>query len=143
LQPSPIELVHYFLASVHFEVNTNFNPEDDLNLLFESIKTELTAHHHEENNRQWNLELRVHQTPEEGENFPYIFDFHVLGMVEVAPGVKEESVADLAKINGASLLFGFVREQMRSLSSSSPFGAILLPSVSFLDLKDTSNNAHT
>jgi preprotein translocase subunit SecB len=136
LQPSPIELVQYFLACARFELNALYDPEKDLELRFRSIETKVEASHTEENKRQWNIELHVSQHPAKGENFPYIFNFHVIGMVEVAPGVAEEKVADLAKINGASLLFGFVREQLRILSSAAPFGAIHLPSVSFLDLKN-------
>jgi preprotein translocase subunit SecB len=139
MQPSPIDLVHYFLGSVHFDLNPRFDPQGGVELRFDSIKTTVDAHHNEDNFRQWNISIRVSQAPEKEENFPYAFDFHVVGMVEVAPGVPEDNVENLAKINGASLLFGVVREQLRILSGSGPFGPIILPSVSFIDLKTDPN----
>jgi preprotein translocase subunit SecB len=72
---------------------------------------------------------------ETGRRCPYKLDFSVSGVFEV---VKQIDVAErevFVAVNGTTLLFGAIREQVSSITARSGNGLLLLPTVNFLDLK--------
>lgn len=57
-------------------------------------------------------------------------------MIRVAPGAAVlGDVEDLAVVNGTSLLWSAIREQVSTLTARMPAGMVTLPTVNFQDLR--------
>ena len=67
---------------------------------------------------------------------PYKVDVAVEGVVLIPKGAEQLADAeDLAAVNGASMLWSAVREQVLTITSRMRAGPVVLPSVHFHDLK--------
>lgn len=73
---------------------------------------------------------------------PYLIDIEGGAVIAMEDEMAaREDAEDLLRINGASLIWGAMREQVAQLTSRMPAGTALLPAVSFQDLKRGSANA--
>jgi len=81
----------------------------------------------------------------------YIGQFVVVGYFRVAPSYTREEHDRLVAINGASILFGVIREMVANITARGPFPMLTLISLNFSDLypkkeetpaKDKSQTAH-
>lgn len=68
--------------------------------------------------------------------FPYRFAVRVEGFFELMSDEPNEERKRLTVINGASMLYGIIREQLLSLSTRHRNGPLLLPSLDFRGLKE-------
>lgn len=89
---------------------------------------------------QVDLELQVDNKGAAGAvHSPYLIHIRAAAVVRVLPDAQgAESPRDLAIVNGASLLWSAMREQVSTLTARMTRGAALLPTVQFLDLRSTS-----
>ena len=152
MKPSPIQLLQLFFKHVRVEVDPAHIPSEPANPLTSafvfdgiSIQTEfgigeIDPDH--ERGRMFLTTLRVvvdnNPLPkEEGQKFsPYKVDVAVDGVVAIPKGAEKLAPPEsLAAVNGASLLWSAVREQVLSLTARMPAGSIMLPTVHFHDLK--------
>ena len=78
-----------------------------------------------------NLEIRIDS--KEGKAAPYDIDVGVVGVFEVLPSLAREKREDLVTVNGASILYGVIREAVLSLTSRFVGGALTLPGMNFED----------
>lgn len=69
----------------------------------------------------------------EGKPSPYLLDMTALGLIEVNEQVDQEKRADLAAVNGASLIYGAIRELVTTLTARSIAGPFVLPTMDFRD----------
>lgn len=69
----------------------------------------------------------------EGKPSPYLLDMTALGLIEVNDQVEQEKRADLAAVNGASLIYGAIRELVTTLTARSVAGLFVLPTMDFRD----------
>jgi len=69
----------------------------------------------------------------EGKPAPYLLDITALGLIEVDEKVEPEKRTNLAVINGASLIYGAIRELVTTLSARSVAGPFVLPTMDFRD----------
>ncbi len=70
---------------------------------------------------------------------PYLIDVEVHGVVVVLKGAEELAPPeDLAAVNGASLLWAAVREQVLTITSRMLAGPVTLPTMNFHDLRQAS-----
>lgn len=69
---------------------------------------------------------------------PYIVDVEVAGVILLTDRARNLGTPeDLVSVNGASLLWAAVREQVLNLTARMPAGPVTLPTVNFLDLRST------
>lgn len=69
---------------------------------------------------------------------PYLVEVEAGAVVRVLPGAEVVAAPqDLAVINGTSLLWSAIREQVCGLTARMPVGGIVLPTVNFRDLKQS------
>lgn len=67
---------------------------------------------------------------------PYLIDIEAGAVVHALPGSEVlGNVEDLVVVNGTSLLWSAIREQVSNLTARMPAGAVMLPTVNFHDLK--------
>jgi len=67
---------------------------------------------------------------------PYLIDIEAGAEVRALPGTEARGdVEDLIVVNGTSLLWSAIREQVCTLTARMPAGLVMLPTVNFHDLK--------
>ena len=64
---------------------------------------------------------------------PYLLDITALGLIAIDEKVEPEKRTNLAAINGASLIYGAIRELVTTLSARSVAGPFVLPTMDFRD----------
>ena len=75
--------------------------------------------------------MKLSILPKDGSKPTYTGEVHAVGVFRVLVGVPSEEVAKLVEVNGASLLFGAIRELVLNLSGRGPWPAVCLSTVSF------------
>ncbi len=145
MQLSPLQLMEYTFDGVSvtpvdgYEADPAFAP----GLVFfpgklaMSAKTGVALLDEQEKFSDFGVKLTLRIGPKEGTQAPYNIQVSVHGTVRMhlnqAQGQSEERQVR-ALVNGASLLYGAVREMVSTITSRSAHGPLLLPSLSFQDL---------
>lgn len=151
MKPSPIQLLRLMFKHVKVELDSGNLPSQIPNPLeavftFDgvSIHTEVGIGEADpqDNGKLFFLELKVvvdnePQAEATNQKFsPYTIDIAVEGIVLVPNGAEKLGLPeDLAVVNGTSLLWSAVREQVLSLTARMRAGPVMLPTVHFHDLK--------
>jgi hypothetical protein len=160
MKPSPIQLLQLMFKRVQVELEPQHVPDEVPNPLISSftfdgvnIQTEVgigEADPVPNRGRIFLLELRVlvnnEPNPESPDQrfSPYSIDVAVEGMVLIPQGAERLGLPeDLAVVNGASLLWSAVREQVLAITSRMRAGPVMLPTVHFHDLKQGAEHAVT
>jgi preprotein translocase subunit SecB len=145
VQLSPLQLLEYTFDGVSvmpvegYEADPAFAP----GLVFfpgklaMSADTGLALLDEKEKYSDFGVKLTLRVGPKEDAQAPYNIQVSVRGIVRMhltqVDGQAEERRVR-ALVNGASLLYGAVREMVSTVSSRSAHGPLLLPSLNFQDL---------
>jgi preprotein translocase subunit SecB len=131
--PSPLllEQSHFLLTQV--EAAKEFEQADEI-----TVNIQSSCGSHQDDPKLWRVELEVGF----GKNGklvkqPYFGKVRVELYLRVHPSFPSERIAELIKVNGASLAYGVIRESVANLTGRGPHGVFLLPSVSFIEQKKT------
>ncbi len=157
MKPSPIQLLRLMFKHVKVELDPgNLPPQipNPLEAVFTfdgvSIHTEVGIGEAEPqgNGKLYFVELKVvvdnePQAETSNQKFsPYTIDIAVEGIVLVPNGAEKLGPPeDLVMVNGTSLLWAAVREQVLSLTARMQAGPVMLPTVHFHDLKGSAKPA--
>jgi len=140
MRPSPIQLQHVLYEKVLVQphggeqapavkgIALDFNGVNIRSV----IRTGLKAGQ-QEDPRDFLIRLSVTIDNKEGKKIPYDLDIGVLGVFNVLPSLPIERREDLVTVNGASILYGVIREMVLSLTSRFSPGALTLPGMNFED----------
>lgn len=75
-----------------------------------------------------------------GKISPYDIDVRVVGHFKISKNIPKEKRENLVTVNGCSMLYSAIREQVMTLSSRSVHGMLILPTVNFQDkIKEDKN----
>ncbi len=87
--------------------------------------------------RDYLLSLKLEIKPIEANAFPYSIEIAVQGFVTVIHDLPIDGFdrEDFAAVNGIAILYGVLRDTLLASTSRFIHGAIMLPTVNFLDLK--------
>lgn len=145
MQLSPLQLLEYTFDGVSvvpvegYKADPAFAP----GLVFfpgklaMSADTGLALLDEKEKYSDFGVKLTLRVAPKEDAQAPYNLQISVRGIVRMhltqVDGQAEERRVR-ALVNGASLLYGAVREMVSTITSRSAHGPFLLPSLSFQDL---------
>lgn len=77
--------------------------------------------------------LRIVIENKGGKIAPYDIDVCVYGHFKISKNVPKEKRENLVAVNGCSMLYGAIREQVMTLSARSIHGMLMLPTASFKD----------
>lgn len=152
MKPSPVQLMQLMFKHVKVELDPAHLPAEVPNPLTSvftfdgvSLQSEVgigESDPHHERGTVFFVELRVvvdnEPNPDiKGQKYaPYKVDVAVEGVVLIPKGAEQLADAeDLAAVNGASMLWSAVREQVLTITSRMRAGPVVLPSVHFHDLK--------
>lgn len=123
---SPLQLKSHRFTQLHLEGIPKGIPDGDV-----EVTTTLGVGRHVTEPREWRVDLKVSFEPTAGQNGPYRGIAEVVGFFEILDGWPEKDCEALVAINGASLLYGAVREMILMMSSRSSHGEFLLPTLRF------------
>lgn len=156
MKASPVQLMQLMFKHVRVEMDPEHQAPQMINPLtdvftFEGVNLSSEvgigeADMNHERGRVYFVELRavVDNVPNPAsarQQFaPYKIDVAVEGLILIPKGA--EAVADpedLAAVNGASMLWGAVREQVTTITSRMRAGPVVMPSMNFHDLKKKSD----
>ncbi|TXH62097.1 MAG: hypothetical protein E6Q93_03700 [Burkholderiaceae bacterium] len=157
MKPAPLQLLQVIFRKVSVEVDERHAPEEPPNpftsiFVFDGVKIttecgigELDPDH--ERGRLYLVTLRVvidnqaEGDAPEGKYSPYLIDVEARGVVVIPKGAERLAPPeDLAAVNGTSLLWSAVREQVLLLTSRMQAGPVMLPTMNFHDLKQGENS---
>jgi preprotein translocase subunit SecB len=141
MKPSPIQLLDYFFTDLHVSANQTFDPKQEVPLSFEDFEVALEATKSPENKREWRVILNLKSQPAAEANVPYRFTVQIVGEFLVLDVYPEDHIERLVKTNGASMLFGILREVIRDTTTRGPYSGVILPSASFYEPQDKSEAA--
>jgi preprotein translocase subunit SecB len=145
MQLSPLQLLEYTFDGVSvipvegYEADSEFAP----GLVFfpgklaMSADTGLMLLDEKEKYSDFGVKLTLRVGPKEDAQAPYNIQVSVRGIVRMhlmQPKGQAEERRLRALVNGASLLYGAVREMVSTITSRSAHGPLLLPSLHFQDL---------
>ena len=123
---SPLQLKGHRFTQLHLEGIPKGIPGGAV-----EVSTNLGWGRHGSHPREWRVDLKVTFAPAAKQNGPYRGVAEVVGFFEVLDGWPDEKCEELIAINGASLLYGAIREMILVMSSRSSHGEFLLPTLRF------------
>lgn len=147
MRPSPVRLEHYHLTALSLTHVEDYTPSFDEGLYPRFTNAEFSigvrlGEADGEADRQFLVHLDLAAKPKANANFPYQFALGGDAIVSFHGLDSDlEKVRNLVLVNGASMLYGALREVLLSLSSRFPNGPIMLPSADFRDLPKKPQNA--
>lgn len=150
MRPSPLQLRHVIYTKVSVLPNTTGKhakgkdiPKRAVGFDFEGVGIRATVgtarrEGQDEDPRDFLVNLEVVIDNKEGKPTPYGIDVGVVGVFNVLPSLAKEKRHDLVTVNGASILYGVIREIVLLLTSRFSAGALTLPGMNFEDSASTS-----
>ena len=145
MQLSPLQLLEYTFDGVSVIPVEGYEPDPAFapGLVFfpgklaMSADTGLALLDEKEKYSDFGVKLTLRVGPKEDAQAPYNIQVSIRGIVRMhltqVDGQAEERRVR-ALVNGASLLYGAVREMVSTVTSRSAHGPLLLPSLNFQDL---------
>jgi hypothetical protein len=85
--------------------------------------------------RQFALKFRIALENKIGKAAPYDVDIEVAGVFSIISDMPAADREDFVRVNGCAVLYGAIRDQVLTLTSRSARGALMLPTVNFLDYR--------
>lgn len=143
MNKSPLQLEHYTLSEISIKPYDGFAPTEgapypsfdnaDFNsaVEFGPASRDGAA----ENGSLWGIRLSLSCQAKEGEQFPYRFALGIAGILD-GSGLPAENRSNLVLVNGTSLLYGALRDELLRLTSRMENGALMLPTVQFAKLAE-------
>ena len=89
-----------------------------------------------ESPNDWRVTLRVSFGPADPKTpAPYHGTTEIVGLFTVDPAWPAAKTEELVRVNGASLLYGAIRETLLTLTTRATHGEFLMPTLSFIETK--------
>ena len=133
MKPSPIQLTEYFLIDLRLSANPKFDAKQDIPISFDNFEINVEASPSPKGKRDWQISMKLNHQPPAEANVPYRFSAEIVGFFFIHPEFPEDRIDRLVKTNGASMLFGALREIIRDTTARGPYLALFLPSTSFYE----------
>lgn len=142
----PFQLRAYYVSEFSIKTNGEFNSQKESEFRFSSLKfgmdfKELDSEKESQDSEHlkgydlWEVKLNVSIDEEKAKknNIPYSFFIALLGLFSFPqknPTPKDVQLR-FVRINGPSILYGFVREIVNSFYDKGPYPSPVLPTISF------------
>jgi preprotein translocase subunit SecB len=138
--PSQLECKAYFVTSISLHASTCYKTGAPITLELEDLRVEGDVVKPCDETPVWQVTLKVSQEIIHGKNVPYDFSVEIVGLFDIVKidDVKINDPEKFVRVNGSSLLFGVVREIVRSNTATGPYAPILLPTVNFCPYREVS-----
>lgn len=152
MKASPVQMLQLFFKNVNVELDPQHTPKEVPNPLTNvftfdgvSLSTEVSLSEADLTHERGqlfavSLRLMVQNQPNEtgsAQAFsPYKIDVGADALILIPKGAEKFDLPEnLATVNGASLIWSAIREQVLNITSRMQAGPVMLPTVHFHDLK--------
>jgi preprotein translocase subunit SecB len=127
---SPLQLKEHGFTAVRIQAmekgSSAAEPSLTTGIWFEQVPT---------NANQWKLVLTLQLgSKDAAKPFAYEAEIKLQGLVQVSDGFLQEQKEQLALVNGFSILYSAAREMLLNITARSAYGAMTLPTISFVNL---------
>lgn len=140
---SPVNLEHYILDRVDIEpVEGYVSDESQLYPDFSGAKFKAEINvsevsgEHVPNPPAYQIHMALLCDPKEKNSFPYRFQISVTGFMSFRGEQTGKERTDIITVNGCALLYSTLRDALHSLTARFRNGPVLLPTVTFLDMRE-------
>lgn len=145
MQSSPLQLKEYNFTLVHVKAREDAPPHPDGLLDMDGVmideRIQWGLADQESQDPLWfGLKLYVGILNKSGNTIPYDIEIEVQGLFSFDQIVPKEQRESLLMVNGSSVLYSVMREQVLSLTARGAYGPVMLPTVNFLDHKQPKQN---
>lgn len=145
MRASPLQLKHLLFTHIFIEPEVPFEQASTVSageFSFEGVNfhvnlTSSSAEGQENDPRDYMVKLNVAISNEQDTHAPYKINFGVAGLFSISEKVEIKDRNNIITVNGASLLYGAIREQVATITSRSYLGTMVLPTMDFRDHIDT------
>lgn len=139
MQPSVIQLLEMTFVGVKVwpQPHELFNSQSVASFDFNDVeigeisKTYILTE--EDDPLTYGVTLRIAIENKKGKVAPYDIDVVVVGHFKIRKSIAKENRENIITVNGCSMLYSAVREQVMMITSRSVHGKLILPTVSFQD----------
>lgn len=128
----PLRLDNYFFTKSAVEVNEAFEPEKlekPITNMVSDVTLDIESSKNEQNEKNYRIRLVVREVVSKEGPLPYLVDMGVTGFFTVANTFDHADLDHLVQVNGASMLYGAVREHVLGITGRFPFGPYQLPTI--------------
>jgi len=145
MRPSPLQLQHVIYEKVSVLPHSGGRhskgksaPQQAVRFDFEGVGIRANVgtagrEGQQEDPRDFLVNLEIIVDNKEGKPAPYDIDVGVVGVFNVLPSLPKERREDLVTVNGASILYGVIRELVLLLTSRFSAAPLTLPGMNFED----------
>ena len=123
---SPLQLKHYSFTQVAIRAVEDGSAEAEV-----TFEHQFRCGSKADNPLIWRADLQVTMSGDNAKPFTYSGVICIRGIFEIHPDFPEVRRQELIRVNGASLLYGAIREMILNITSRSLKGPLILPTVSF------------
>lgn len=141
MQPSKLQLqeLFYLAIKVAARPNTSEDAEGapfDFNGVNIAEGVELSVlDENKEDPKLFAVKLRIVIENKEGKVAPYDVDVEAAGIFAIIPSMPLAERDEFVLVNGCSVIYSAIRDQLLTLTSRSARGPLVLPTVTFLDYR--------
>src|SRR3989442_9777643 len=134
--PSPLQLKNYYTTQLSFSAQPGFQTVGDENVLTDADLTVDIQWKDGKHARERTCLLSIELDDPSGNKFSCTFRAALVGLFEVVPEWPDNMVDVLFQANAPALLYSAARECLAMVTGRTPYGRILLPSVTFVNKKE-------
>lgn len=121
-----LKLTKSFFTKLNVEVNTSYEPIQVTDLSINvQYKVELFRHNHDE--KKYQIIFKIIGLDAD-QALPYTINIEMIGLFEVTPSFIKDKPR-IIEVNGASILYSSIREQVLTLTGRSAWGTFNLPTL--------------
>lgn len=145
MELSPLQLQQLVFKKILVEPTAGFEqmealwaPDFDFNGVPLKVDIALACLADEENAQEYSISVRLvidPHDPELNKQVPYTVDIEAQAWLLLLNTKAFKDPKNIARINGASLVVGAIRDMVHQLTARSVFGPLLLPTLRFLPTK--------
>jgi preprotein translocase subunit SecB len=128
---SPLHLRSYFVSKISVVANGNYDLKSPILEKLGDFRLESEVAVNPKDKRDFQIVLRLSIQPGEESNLPYSVLLEIVGFIKVRPEMPEKDLDKIVYVNGCSMLYGIMREVIRSTTSQGPYKSVKLPTLSF------------
>lgn len=130
---APLSLERYFYTRIHIEANREFTDKDARKGAIDlDVNVRVSVLKNKDDPELYQLVLATNRLDAKEGPLPYLIDAEVVGVFRLDPAFKHNDRETLVRNNGASMLYGALREYLLMLTGRGPWGEFQLPTISFL-----------
>lgn len=143
MTPSPLQLKGYFFTKVSIEPSKSFDDSEssdvsalDFNFNGVNISTEIgiaVANNQIDDPRDFLVRFNLSIPNLDGTKCPYTIYVGIVGTFTISNKIEKQKRDNIVTVNGASILYGCIREIVSTITSRCIHGLLILPTANFTD----------